>query len=312
MKKIIWTCDTEIGEFGNGIDDAFSLFVLGHVSGCDVGVNYINDKADKYGAKVTHFVDIYQPRYTKEFVAICEKILSDGHKVELHTHPSIMYKKRYMYEYDLSEQKRIIEYGQNFFWKFLRLEPTAHRAVGYSANDNTMKALHEAGIKVDSSCYHGNKFSMLNIKEINSIGYYQNTSVLEVPVTVFSVKKRFLGVKKSHWQKLDFRNGSNVEEILKVIDLAPKNAVIILFLHSVNFLKRLYSHRSKKIIDVSIDYDLLKQYELLLNKISSRKDCCWKTIEDIYKEQEGFFAEIDRPINICQSLKKRFSNEIYV
>ena len=33
MKKIIWTCDTEIGELGNGVENAYDIFVLGKVKG---------------------------------------------------------------------------------------------------------------------------------------------------------------------------------------------------------------------------------------------------------------------------------------
>ena len=239
MKKIIWTCDTEIGELGNGVENAYDIFVLGKVRGKEVGIHYINETAHKYGATIHHFIDVYQPKYSRQIIDDCERIIADGPRIGLHTHPSLMYGKRYMYEYSLSEQQKIIEYGQNFFEKHLGYLPNSHRAGGYGADENTIFALESAGIKIDSSYYHNNGYCHLPQMSVNSIQQCCGTNVLEMPVSVFGIKKTLFGIpiwKNVMWQKLDFRYGASVKDILTVIRRINDDAIIVLFLHSFNFL----------------------------------------------------------------------------
>lgn len=315
MKKIIWTCDTEIGELGNGVENAYDIFVLGKVRGEEVGIHYINKTAHKYGATIHHFIDVYQPKYSRQIIDACERIIADGHSIGLHTHPSLMYGKRYMYEYSLSEQQKIIEYGQNFFEKHLGYLPNSHRAGGYGADENTIFALESAGIKIDSSYYHNNGYCHLPQMSVNSIQQCCGTNVLEMPVSVFGIKKTLFGVpiwKNVMWQKLDFRYGASVKDILTVIRRINDDAIIVLFLHSFNFMDLKYSMRGNRFTSISINDKLIKDYQILLTEISKRKDCCWETIDNIYKEYYGNEIVLSKNIDICQSLKKRFSNEIYV
>lgn len=313
MKKIIWTCDTEIGELGHLLDDAYNVLVFGKVQGREVGIRYMNRIARQFGVYITHFVDVYQDKYRDNIINACESILSNGHKLALHTHPRNMYGKRYMCEYSLSEQQKIIEYGQVFFKNYINVEIDCHRAGGYGADVNTMTALQKAGIYKDSSYYYSNPACILPFDSINSVFRYGK--LLEIPVTVYNISMNFFwtqSVKKKRIQKLDFRYGSSVCEILTVIDKMENDAIIILFLHSFNFLDLKYSMKKQKFMSISVNDQLIHDYKVLLKEISNRKDCCWSTIEDINYMQDGFSVEINRPINIIQSLKKRFSNYIYV
>ena len=45
MKQILLTCDTEVGELAQGFDEAFDIFVLGKITGEQVGVPLINSIA---------------------------------------------------------------------------------------------------------------------------------------------------------------------------------------------------------------------------------------------------------------------------
>lgn len=313
MKKIIWTCDTEIGELGNFMDDAYDVLVFGNIQDREIGIRYMNRMAQQFGAKLTHFVDVYQPLYKKKIIAACECILSAGHKIALHTHPSTMYGKRYMWQYSLSEQQRIIEYGQEFFFRYLNTEICCHRAGGYGADVNTMLALQKAGIYKDSSYYNSNIMCKLPFKNVNGVFRYEK--MLEIPLTVYKLRKTIFGrdiFKRYSIQKLDFRYGSSVDEILKVIDKLDEDAVVILFLHSFNFIDLKYSMRGNRFTSISINDKLIKDYQILLTEISKRKDCCWETIDNISKEYYGNEIVLSKNIDICQSLKKRFSNEIYV
>lgn len=304
MKKIIWTCDTEIGELASNLENAYDLFVLGKVEGKEVGVHYINDIAKRYGASIHHFVDVYQPKYHRKIIDVCEKILAEGHSIGLHTHPTLMYGKRYMNEYSLSDQQRIIEYGQNFFRNNIGYEVTSHRAGGYGADCNTVLSLALAGIKVDSSYYHRNNICKLPQMTVNSISKCCNTDVIEIPVTVYGVKRCILGISIAGiaWQKMDFRYGSSVSEILSVVDSAPNDSVLTLFLHSFNFLRREYDFSRKRYINISLEQSLIEKFEYLLSELSNRRECIFSTLNACKEETKGYQQVIYR--------KARFHNPI--
>lgn len=291
MKKIIWTCDTEIGELGNVIENAYDIFVLGKVQGEEVGIHYINEIAHKYGATIHHFIDVYQPKYSRQIIDACERIIADGHSIGLHTHPSLMYGKRYMYEYSLSEQQKIIEYGQNFFEKHLGYLPNSHRAGGYGADENTIFALESAGIKIDSSYYHNNGYCHLPQMSVNSIQRCCGTNVLEMPVSVLGIRKTLFGIpiwKNVMWQKLDFRYGASVKDILTVIRRINDDAIIVLFLHSFNFLELKYNVTKKHFDDIKISNKMIEKFECMLEEIASMGDCEYGNINCIKKEIEGW------------------------
>ena len=307
MKKIIWTCDTEIGELANGVENAYDIFVLGKVRGKEVGIHYINETAHKYGATIHHFIDVYQPKYSRQIIDACERIIADGHSIGLHTHPSLMYGKRYMYEYSLSEQQKIIEYGQNFFEKHLGYSPNSHRAGGYGADENTIFALESAGIKYDSSYYHNNGYCHLPQMSVNSIQQCCGTNVLGMRVSVFGIKKTLFGVpiwKNVMWQKLDFRYGSDVNKIKQVIDKCPDNSVIILFLHSFNFLETVYSIKERKYLHIGVSKHLIESYKEILDYIHMREDCSFDTFDIVQKVSNKFMVCFDKNVSAFQKVKQ--------
>ena len=48
MKKVLITCDTEVGELAGNRADAFEVFIEGKINGQEVGVNFINTIASRY------------------------------------------------------------------------------------------------------------------------------------------------------------------------------------------------------------------------------------------------------------------------
>lgn len=315
MKKIIWTCDTEIGELGNGVENAYDIFVLGKVKGKEAGIHYINETAHKYGATIHHFIDVYQPKYSRQIIDACERIIADGHSIGLHTHPSLMYGKRYMYEYSLSEQQKIIEYGQNFFEKHLGYLPNSHRAGGYGADENTIFALESAGIKIDSSYYHNNGYCHLPQMSVNSIQQCCGTNVLEMPVSVFGIKKTLFGIpiwKNVMWQKLDFRYGASVKDILNVIDSAQDQSVFVLFLHSFNFLHIIYNFNKGQFCDISVANSLLEDYEYLLSEIYKRENCIFSRLDDYAGDVIGNQYIVNRGFSFLSAIRRKFQRTSFV
>ena len=284
MKQILITCDTEVGELHAGKTDAFEIFIKGETGGMEVGVRLINDLASKYGAAVEHFVDVYPyERYGEhKFEQICRDIIWDGHGVNLHTHPSGKYDKnrKFMRQYSLDEQIEIINFGKQKIKEWIGMDVLAHRAGGYGANDDTIQALKFNGIFIDSSFFYKNENCKINYDYINKAS--EKNCVLQLPISVYEKQKRFSFIKtKSSFQKFDFRYGSSADEILKAIDMMPENCIVVLFLHSFNFLNLKYNFKDKKYINISINDKLINEYKRLLAGIANKAECKFTSIKDL-------------------------------
>ena len=147
MKNIIITCDTEVGELAGERKDAFEIFIKGEINGREVGAGLINKIADKFNAKVEHYVDVYPfERYGEaKFKKLCCDILDAGHGVNLHTHPSGKFDKnrKFMWQYSFEEQLQIIKFGKDKIYEWTGVQVISHRAGGYGANDDTLSALYQ-------------------------------------------------------------------------------------------------------------------------------------------------------------------------
>ena len=284
MKLILITCDTEVGELHADRADAFEIFIKGEIKDREVGVKLINDLASEYGAMVEHFVDVYPyERYDEcKFERLCGDIIWGGHGVNLHTHPSGRYDKnrKFMWQYSVDEQTEIINFGKQKIKEWIGIDVLAHRAGGYGANDDTIQALKFNGIFIDSSFFYKNKNCKINYDYINKAS--EKNGVLQLPISVYEKQKRYSFIKtKSSFQKFDFRYGSSADEILKAIDLMPENCIIVLFLHSFNFLNLKYSFKDKKYVTISINDKLINEYKRLLASIANKTECKFIPIKDL-------------------------------
>lgn len=284
MKQILITCDTEVGELHAGKTDAFEIFIKGETGGMEVGVKLINDLASEYGGMVEHFLDVYPyERYGEDkFKRLCQEINSSGHGINLHTHPSGKYDKnrKFMWQYSLDEQIEIIKFGKQKIKEWIGVDVIAHRAGGYGANNDTLMALKINNILIDSSFFYKNVNCNIDYEYVNRPS--EKDGVLQLPVSVFKKQKHYAFLKtKSVFQKFDFRYGSSTDEILKAINLAPKDCIIILFLHSFNFLNLKYDFKNKRYAGISINENLIDEYKKLLGGISNNNECEFTSIKDL-------------------------------
>jgi len=285
MKYILITCDTEIGELGQNVENAFEIFIEGKVENQEVGVKLINDIASKYNATVEHFVDVYPFEKIGEnkFKNLCLSILDSGHKIGLHTHPSVLLKKRFMWQYSLQEQIEIVRLGKEKIKEWTGISVISHRAGGYGADDNTLLALKVNNILIDSSFFYSNPNCKIKYPYKNKVDFYKG--IYEIPVTVYEKYFQFLFFKKKYYQKLDFRYGSSTEEIIQVIKNLPDNSVAIIFLHSFNFLNLPYDFKKKKYGKISVNYHLIKSFDNLLASLSKINDVVFTTSEYLYRNK---------------------------
>ncbi|MBT3261242.1 hypothetical protein HOC37_01720 [bacterium] len=286
MKKILLTCDTEVGLLEVPIrKDAFEVFIEGKINSEEVGYKFINKIASKYKAKVEHFVDIYAYEKVgeKKFANLCNNILEMGHNISLHTHPSHKYdsKRKFMHQYSLAEQKEIIEHGKEKIHEWTKKEVRVHRAGGYGMNLNTLRALKCHDFKIDCSYFKGHQNCLYQKKVFNRL--FLQEGILEIPVSVFQNNINYWpgAIKRKVMTKLDFRYGADTNQILRVIEQAPDNVLIVLFLHSFNFLNRFYDFKLKRFKRITINRKLIIEYEKLLAGIKDRLDCEFISLDQI-------------------------------
>ncbi|APG63190.1 hypothetical protein LPB140_10760 [Sphingorhabdus lutea] len=135
----------------------------------DVGIEYQMDIFDQYGMKAVFFVDPMPALlFGQESIdAIVHPILERGHEVQLHIHSEWLstfsqkisdryfgttpFFAHHMHMLPYEMQKRVIEAGCDILVKAGAPRPTAFRAGNYGANDDSLRALADMGIKYDSS-----------------------------------------------------------------------------------------------------------------------------------------------------------------
>jgi len=320
MAQILVTIDTEVGELGKDAPDAFEVFIEGKVHNREVGYGFIMDVLDEYGAKGEFFIDIYPYREIGEnnFASLCENIVKRGHCVQLHTHPSTLFDKEriFLHQYSLEEQREILLFGKEKLREWIGTYPLAHRAGGYGINEYTFKALEEAGVGYDSSYFYGNKNCKFHSNIKNKP--FRIKSVTEIPITVF---KRVLRDKlflinicrREQFNKLDMRYGVTIEEIKEVINKTPGDDIIVLFLHSFNFLDLLYDFRGRKLRRIGIDEEGIKGFENLIIWISSQENCSFITMDRLKVDFSGndTCVEIVGKGSVVKRICDNFRNKVF-
>lgn len=264
--KVIITIDTEIGEKAKFSEHGFDNFVMGKVNNEHYGVPKIVEILGSYGYKAEFFVDVYEFNYygKKKYEKLCQYLRDEGHGVQLHTHPSYAYdvNRVNMHQYSLDEQIKIISDGMNMIKKWTGVQPIAHRAGGYGANNDTLRALKENNIKIDSSFYYKHSNCKIQLNITNEPVIFDN--VLEIPVTVIKKNYSLLYIPipfQHQWLKLDI-NLLSLED-LKSSLIKVKSKYIIIFLHSSSFILR-----DRTLLNIKgVNYEDLNKFEQLLYHI---------------------------------------------
>ena len=314
MKHILLTCDTEVGELSLSVPDAFDLFIEGKLDGQEVGYRFINRIAERYGAAVQHFVDIYPYEHFGEskFARLCQELLDQGHGLALHTHPSGRYdpRRKFMYQYSLEEQMDIVGYGKAKIYEWTGHEVTAHRAGAYGMNRETLTALAAHGISVDASYYHAHPHCRFAGSKKNEP--FLSEGVLEIPISVYHKVTRYVPfpITRVIVTKLDFRYGSSAADIIACINQAPADSLIVLFLHSFNFLSLKYNFRQGRYKSIFIDRKLIEDYERLLASVRDDKGCTFTTIREVggaslCREYEDFMPAVESSEPVFRSIGKK-------
>jgi len=175
----------------------FDHCILGKSTAGELGVRYQMRQLSRHGLKATFFVEplhaaVAGEKWLRETVGM---IVQTGYDVQMHAHTEWLSDARdpdlppahrqFMHQFPMAEQLRILA------WAKRRLELcgariVAFRAGSFGANTDTLKALRQAGVGIDSS--YNRSFIDGNclidtggdLQQACSIG-----GVVEFPVTVF-------------------------------------------------------------------------------------------------------------------------------
>ena len=170
MVQVYITIDTEYefgftAKHGHGSRAAnFDRAIRGRTPDGDAGIFHQMDVMDAHGLKAVFFVDPMPALlWGKRAVAdVVEPVLKRGHDVQLHMHtewlallgdrnPLGRRTGTSMKEFTADEQRVLIERGIELLMAAGAPRPVAFRAGNYAANDDTLRALAEAGIAYDTS-----------------------------------------------------------------------------------------------------------------------------------------------------------------
>lgn len=250
--KVLITVDTETS-IGGAFRDrrlkpvGIEKRILGiSENGC-FGIPYMINLASRWRIPLTFFVETHNSYYFgKEGLRlVCEYIIRKNHDIQLHIHPNYLNFKssnpteiKYsdlIHTYSFEQQVSLLEEGKKILTECGANSVSAFRAGCFGADENTLKALMETGIGIDSSYNQ----SFLNItceienRKLNDVADVQG--VIEFPITNFIENT---GLIRRKYKPLDI-NGVSFSEMKYVLDQAAECGLefITIIMHSFSFIK---------------------------------------------------------------------------
>jgi hypothetical protein len=269
LPKILITIDTEVGEKAKFVEGGYQKFVLGRIEKENYGVPKIVEMLNDYNFKGEFFIDIYEENFFGEqnFADLCTNLDEQGHGVQLHTHPSFAYdiNRNFMHEYTIDEQIKIIQEGKRKIYNWIQKNPIAHRAGGYGANIDTIKALELNSILIDSSFYYNHPNCKIPLSNTNEPLFIGN--VLEIPVSTIN-QQQFLSyafyLLYRRYPKFDVNYLNSF--FMNASIQKYRSAYITLFLHSSSFIRRSKNYRDV----MGVNKNALKVFSNVLSFISEK------------------------------------------
>jgi peptidoglycan/xylan/chitin deacetylase (PgdA/CDA1 family) len=121
--------------------------------------------------------------------SLCSYLHARGHEIGIHSHPEWIADdgRIHMWQFSYAEQLSMLSEMKHDITHWTGEAPISHRAGAYGINYDTLKALDELNIKVDSSVFAEHKNCKVQLS-YNKLVKAKN--LLEVPVTGFHKIKR--------------------------------------------------------------------------------------------------------------------------
>ncbi|MBI2830684.1 MAG: polysaccharide deacetylase family protein [Chloroflexi bacterium] len=313
---IIITVDTESSDSPQAIrrTDLLKPMFYGQFEGSYYGFPRIIEICERFTCKATFFVSVFEFRkYDGDGLReVCREIKQKGHDVQLHTHPIWTYEKRHMYDNSLEEQVRIIQEGKELLERWTGDSPIAHRAGVYGADENTLRALKQNDIPIDSSNFYGHETCKLAVTKNRVV---ERQEIVEVPVTFFKRRKETgLGPAKlklvENFIKTDV-DWASLDELLWFAEQAKLHnlKVMTLFLHSYSFIKF-----DSNFTHFEPDYEDAEKFEKFLAVVTKDPEIeivTMKQFYELYRSDPEYFTRASdyvpvkaEPVTISEAARK--------
>ncbi|MEJ2199934.1 MAG: polysaccharide deacetylase [Desulfuromonadaceae bacterium] len=224
------------------------LGMMGEYGEKRLGIPLICDILDRYDLKASFFLEPFNEElgWPGETEPVARYLVDQDQDVQLHIHPNHVHyglikagkecqRTDQMADLDRSWQKELIEKGAGLLESWTGTRPIAFRAGNMGASEETLAALTEAGLWIDSSYtfpYVGGQCRFQEKERYNGSKWYG--PVLEVALSAYEQPK-FPGL---HPAKPVDLMGSSFEECrdaVRMICDAGGDAVVIL--HSFSLFK---------------------------------------------------------------------------
>jgi len=222
--------------------------MMGDYGGQQLGIPLICDILRRSNIQATFFLEPFNEElgWPGETEPVVNYLLQQQQDIQLHIHPNHIHYGQYrsgekyvrtdqMADLDIATQKQMIVAGAELLENWSGVRPVAFRAGNMGASEETLTAISEAGLWIDSSYtfpYVGGQCRFEENERYNGAKWYGN--VLEVALSAYQQPK----VPGLHPAKPIDLMGSSFEECrdaVKMICDAGGDAVLIL--HSFSLFK---------------------------------------------------------------------------
>jgi len=248
--KVFITIDVECGEFSPDYEGCI-WGRLGNLPGEEYGVPLILDLLNQTSIKAVFFVEALSSfrHGIANLKSIVERILSDGHEIQLHIHPSLRHPKRkpeteiHIGRYSLSKQIDFVNKGVEILETCGVGNISAFRAGGFGANNDTLVALERCGFSYDSSynLNYINSSCRIGLNRLLRNDAFPYGNIVEFPVTCF---------RNPLSSKIPFRHlqitAASAQETKKALLLAHEEEMraVTILLHSFEFISYFNKERT--------------------------------------------------------------------
>lgn len=250
------------------------------------GIQRMMDMLDAHGLKGTFYLNVYEAAKfgEAELANVARTINSRGHDLQLHTHPGPMFGIETMQQASLEKQVEILNRGKELIQKWTGKTVVAHRAGGYYANLNTLKACKITGIPLENSFSPVSSDTMLAKLLPASNLPRKIEGVVEIPITYYDQIR--VGDLQS-MRYLDIE-GSSYDEMVSAIRQFRDAGlpVVTIMMHSFSFV------RSGK-TDPAIE----KRFDNVLKFLATEPGIKVVTVSQLYPEWAAHVLSSEQGVN---------------
>jgi len=277
----LYTVDTEVWPRCNNwkneqLEKDIARDIYGATPKGQFGIQYQADMLNQYNLKGVFFVEALFACEVgiTPLKRIVDTLQSSGHEVQLHIHTEwLKFSEKKilssaktasnMKDLSLNDQQNLIEIGLNNLHKAGADCISAFRAGNYGANNDTLKALANCGIKYDSSYNYPFLHDSCGLRSDTAMTQpYQISDITEIPVSFF----RDLPGHNRHVQLCAINSNEMINALNTAFQVDWNTFVIVS--HGFELLK----DRKQASALVKPDWEVIKRFDSLCHFLSENNN----------------------------------------